>query len=143
MHQVQQDPQAEEARCRAKLDEHLGQGKSCVLFTSRTVVQEDGQAGLGIGLQLSETLCSLVQSLKHAPRFLIAKGGITSNDVAVKALKLKRATVLGCVRPGVPVWRCGPDSLRPGLAYVVFPGNVGQKDDLAKAAAIMAGKLEQ
>ena len=53
---------------------------------------------------------------------------------------MRRAEVLGCVRPGVPVWRLGPDSRAPGLAYVVFPGNVGAVDDLAKATAIMAGK---
>ena len=48
------------------------------------------------------------------PEFLIAKGGITSNDVAVEALGVKRATVLGQVVPGVPVWRCGEETLRPG-----------------------------
>jgi len=53
---------------------------------------------------------------------------------------VRRANVLGCVRPGVPVWRCGADSIAPGLAYVVFPGNVGAPDDLARAACIMSGR---
>jgi len=43
------------------------------------------------------------------------------------------------VVPGVPVWRCGPESTAPGLAYVVFPGNVGAPDDLARVAKKMNG----
>lgn len=49
------------------------------------------------------------------PLFLIAKGGITSNDVAVKGLGLKRAMVLGPILPGVPVWECGEESKFPGM----------------------------
>ena len=48
--------------------------------------------------------------------------------------------MLGSVRPGVPVWRCGSESRAPGLAYVVFPGNVGAVDDLAKVAAMLSGR---
>ena len=54
------------------------------------------------------------------PEFLIAKGGITSNDVAVEALGVKRATVLGQVVPGVPVWRCGEETLRPGKFLYIY-----------------------
>jgi len=72
----------------------------------------------------------------------VAKGGITSNDVAVHSLGIERAQVLGCIRPGVPVWRCGPESRAPGLAYVVFPGNVGAKEDLARVAALMSGRAD-
>jgi hypothetical protein len=33
----------------------------------------------------------------------------------------------------VPVWRLGAESRFPGMAYVVFPGNVGTSDSLAEA----------
>jgi len=35
------------------------------------------------------------------------------------------------VLPGVPVWRLGLESRWPGMAYIVFPGNVGDDDALA------------
>ena len=87
--------------------------------------QDDGSGGLDIGAKVTSAICKIVRDLATFPGFLVAKGGITSNDVAVEALQVRRADVLGCVRPGVPVWRCGPDSRAEGLAYVVFPGNVG------------------
>jgi uncharacterized protein YgbK (DUF1537 family) len=62
---------------------------------------------------------------------MLAKGGITSHDLAAKALGVKRAVVLGQIAPGVPVWKCGPESRAPGLVYIVFPGNVGQPETLA------------
>ena len=52
-----------------------------------------------------------------------ASGGITSNDVAVRSLGVRCAEVIGAVVPGVPAWRCGPETKAPGLAYVVFPGS--------------------
>jgi uncharacterized protein YgbK (DUF1537 family) len=65
---------------------------------------------------------------------VLAKGGITSSDVATKGLSVKRAMVLGQLLPGVPVWKLGPESRYPDLIYVVFPGNVGGPDALAEAA---------
>ncbi len=38
----------------------------------------------------------------------------------------------GQALPGVPVWQAGPESRYPGLAYVVFPGNVGGDDALVR-----------
>jgi uncharacterized protein YgbK (DUF1537 family) len=74
-----------------------------------------------------------VQSLQTAPRFLIAKGGITSSDTATQGLGIRRAMVRGQLLPGVPVWEAGPESRFPGLMYVVFPGNVGDKMALRTA----------
>ena len=48
--------------------------------------------------------------------------------MGTKALKVYRATVMGQVLPGIPVWKTGAESKFPGLPYVIFPGNVG--DDL-------------
>ncbi len=74
------------------------------------------------------------------PRYLVAKGGITSSDIATDALAMRRAQVLGQILPGVPVWQAGPESLHPGLAYVVFPGNVGGDDALVQVVrALGAG----
>ena len=82
----------------------------------------------------------LVGDLNTVPAFVIAKGGITSSDVGTKALQVKRARVLGQIRPGIPVWQTGPESRFPGTPYVIFPGNVGDVEDLRKAAEILMGK---
>ena len=79
---------------------------------------------------VSRALVRLVSGLGVRPRFLVAKGGITSSDIGVLALGVRRATVLGQALPGVPVWQLGPESRFPGMAYVVFPGNVGDEDAL-------------
>jgi uncharacterized protein YgbK (DUF1537 family) len=45
---------------------------------------------------------------------------------------MRRALVIGQAAPGVPLWRCDEPSAKwPGLAYVVFPGNVGSEQTLA------------
>ena len=126
----------EESRARSTVERALQEGSSAVLYTSRQLVQNDGAGGLKIGQQVTDALCSVVEKLETKPKFVVAKGGITSNDVAVEGLKVRKANVLGQVVPGVPVWRCGPESTAPGLAYVVFPGNVGAPDDLARVACM-------
>lgn len=64
---------------------------------------------------------------------LVAKGGITSSDVATAGLGMKRAMVLGQILPGIPVWRLGSESRFPGMKYIVFPGNVGGDKALSEA----------
>jgi len=67
----------------------------------------------------------------------MAKGGITSSDLATRGLNVKRAMVLGQLLPGVPVWRLGLEAKFPGLVYIVFPGNVGGPDALAHAIDVL------
>jgi uncharacterized protein YgbK (DUF1537 family) len=100
--------------------------KDVVVFTSRRFVGGDNPAGsLAIGQRISDALVELVRRLEVRPRYLVAKGGITSSDLATRGLGVKRAMVLGQILPGVPVWRLGLETKFPGLPYVVFPGNVG------------------
>ena len=75
-----------------------------------------------------------MQRIQIAPRYILAKGGITSSDIATRALNVKKAMVLGQILPGVPVWKLGAESRFPNLAYIVFPGNVG--DDRALIAVV-------
>ena len=92
-----------------------------------------GTASLDIGAKVSDALVEIVRQLEVRPRYLIAKGGITSSDLATRGLGVKRAMVLGQILPGVPVWELGAETKFPGLPYVVFPGNVGGPDALAEA----------
>jgi uncharacterized protein YgbK (DUF1537 family) len=107
-------------------DQGLGRGRDVVIFTGRQLVTgQDAEGSLSIGQQVSAGLVAIVRALSVRPRYLLAKGGITSSDLATQALGVKRALVLGQILPGVPVWQLGPESRYPGLAYIVFPGNVG------------------
>ena len=109
-----------------------------LLHTSRGLITgADADSSLRVGAQVSAGIVEVVRSLTAPLRFLIAKGGITSSDIATKALQAKRAEVLGQVLPGIPVWRLGAESRRPRLPYIVFPGNVGDDDALATVYAIL------
>jgi len=107
-------------------DLSLGRNQDVVVYTSRHLITgEDAESNLSIGQQVSEGLVAIVQAISTRPRYLVAKGGITSSDVATKGLGIKRAMVPGQILPGVPVWQLGPESRYPGMSYIVFPGNVG------------------
>ena len=124
---------AEIDRVTSLVNDWIEQGKDVVIFTSRALVTgTDAKVSLNIGRVVSASLIRIVKGLTHQPRYLVAKGGITSSDVATKGLAVKRAMIIGQVMPGVPVWQLGKDSRYPGMSYIVFPGNVG--DDHALAA---------
>ncbi len=65
--------------------------------------------------------------------FIVAKGGITSSDVGTKALRVRKATVMGQIKPGIPVWQTDENSKFPFMPYVIFPGNVGGVTTLREA----------
>lgn len=90
-------------------------------------------------VKISDGVQSLVARLSVAPAFVIAKGGITSSDVGVKALRVKCATVMGQICPGIPVWQTGPESRFPQTPYVIFPGNTGSEATLREAVEILNG----
>jgi uncharacterized protein YgbK (DUF1537 family) len=129
---------AEAARVAARTDAALSNGRDACIYTSREF-SDAGRDSLDFSAQVSKGLCGALSSLKKRPGWLVAKGGITSSDLAVKALGVKRARVLGQVLPGVPVWDLGQDCRLPGVSYVVFPGNVGGEDALAQVVQILRG----
>lgn len=118
-------------RVRTALEQALMTSRTPVIFTSRNVVGGGDRTHLEVGRHVSGALIDVMQDLAQIPDFIVAKGGITSSEIGTEALGVRRAMVLGQVRPGVPVWRLGPETSYPGLPYVVFPGNVGEADTLA------------
>ncbi len=121
--------QTEIQRVTSLVEKALSRAQDIVLYTSRDLVTgADDEATLSIASRISDALVETVKALKTQPKYILAKGGITSSDIATKALGLRRAEVLGQILPGVPVWRTGPESRFPELPYIVFPGNVGQDD---------------
>jgi len=109
-------------------------GKDVLVMTSRKLITgNDALSSLNIGGTVAAALVKVVENLEVRPRYIIAKGGITSSDAATKGLRMKRATVLGQAAKGVPLWRCDePTSRHVSVPYVVFPGNVGTEETLAE-----------
>ncbi|MEJ6560760.1 MAG: nucleotide-binding domain containing protein [Akkermansiaceae bacterium] len=118
----------------AKLNQTIESGKTALLFTSRdSITPPDDASQRALSDTISRALVSLVQSVIARPSFFIAKGGQTASDIATDALGVKEAMALGQILPGVPVWTLGNETRHPGLAYVIFPGNVGSDDALTQA----------
>jgi uncharacterized protein YgbK (DUF1537 family) len=94
-------------------------------------------------LRIARAVSAGVSAIVHAvasevrPRYVIAKGGITSNDTASDGLDIRRGTIRGPLLRGlVSLWQAA-EGLARGIPYVVFPGNVG--DDHALVTVV--GKL--
>lgn len=124
----------------AKEEKFIGEGKTVVVYTKRKllVVENDTkEEALICSVKISDAVQSLVGKLNIIPAFVIAKGGITSSDVGTKALHVKRANVLGQIRPGIPVWQTGEESRFPMTPYIIFPGNVGEITTLREAVEIL------
>ena len=123
----------ETARVAAAADESIAAGRTVVVYTRRDRLDLpacDAEGQLQISVQISVAVTDIVARLTQKPRFILAKGGITSSDVGTKALRVRRATVMGQIAPGVPVWQTGPESKFPFIPYVIFPGNVGEDSTL-------------
>jgi uncharacterized protein YgbK (DUF1537 family) len=104
-----------------------------LLYTSRTLRRGDDD--LVIAREVSRAVTDVVsQGLEARPAWVIAKGGITSHDVAVRGLSIRRADVLGQLLDGmVSVFRpVEADPRAVGMPYVVFAGNVGDEHTLAE-----------
>ena len=127
-------------RCLDIENKAIAAGKTVCCYTTRALITADTgdkEDELRLSVKISDAVQSLVGRLKVTPSFVIAKGGITSSDVGTKALGVKRALVLGQIRPGIPVWQTGEESRFPATPYVIFPGNVGEDSTLKEAAEIL------
>lgn len=112
-------------------------GKDVLLMTSRKLVlAHDEASSLKVGGVVASALVGFLRYLEPRPKYIIAKGGITSSDAASKSLRMRRAEIAGQAASGVPLWRCHEEtSKHPGIPYVVFPGNVGQNETLRDLVA--------
>ena len=119
------------------------QDKTPVVYTSRQELSfANVQQRLRFGTEVSALLMEIVQGLPQEISFLISKGGITSNDVLSVGLNLTAARLLGQILPGCSVIRTEAEHPQfPNLPVVLFPGNVGNKDSLAAAVALLKNFL--
>lgn len=135
---VVKDKQAfdqEIARVQAFIDDHLSKGQTVCIYTSRERLDlGEGmqEEELALSVKISDAVTQFVNECQAVPRYVIAKGGITSSDVGTKGLEVKKAEVAGQITAGVPVWKTGETSKFPNIPYIIFPGNVGENDTLKK-----------
>ncbi len=107
-------------------DRLLAESKDIVIYTSREVVTGSSpDEYLEIGATITEAITEVVSGITITPRYIISKGGMTSSNIIVNALKIKRATVLGQIASGVLVLQLGLESKYPGSKLILWPGNVG------------------
>lgn len=122
-------------------EEAIKSGKNVVVYTRRErfdLDTDDKDKQLEVSVKISDAVTSVIGKLQVKPSFIIAKGGITSSDVGTKALRVKRALVMGQIKPGIPVWMTGKDSKFPQMPYIIFPGNVGEVDTLKEIVDLLS-----
>ncbi|CAN1235969.1 L-threonate dehydrogenase [Linum grandiflorum] len=137
------DEREEEINRAAEMANHfIVASKDTLIITSRELIAgKTPSESLEINFRVSSALVEIVKRISVRPRYILAKGGITSSDLATKALKARCAQVVGQALAGVPLWQLGPESRHPGVPYIVFPGNVGDSKavaDLVKSWALPA-----
>ncbi len=133
---------AEAIRVTRQCEELIKNGITPVVYTKRKLlIQEQDTKELALirSVKISDAVQRVVGDLKVEPSFIIAKGGITSSDIGVKALGVKKALVLGQVQPGIPVWKTDEQSKFPEIAYIIFPGNVGNDESLRNVVLELLG----
>ena len=104
------------------------------ITTERTRLAEHNT--LEHGEKVMEALISAVTQISPLVEAVIAKGGITSADVARKGIGAKSAWVLGQILPGISLWKI-EDRTGRSLYYVVVPGNVGDSKTLVSVLQIL------
>ncbi|GAC1320889.1 MAG: four-carbon acid sugar kinase family protein [Chloroflexota bacterium] len=120
-------------------DDELARGQNPLIYTSRELLEHhDTYDHFTVAARVSTVLSSIPSALHHTPAWIVAKGGITSSDVATKGLSVRRAWVLGQIATGIPVWRLGEEARFPGMPYVIFPGNVGGPNALADVINLLS-----
>ncbi len=121
--------------------------RDAVVWTSRELVRtEDPDASLAIARSVSDALVAVVHGVARSrPAWVVAKGGITSHEVAHRGLGIRRASVTGQFFPGqISLFQPtdAPAATRGG-PYVVFPGNVGGESALADVVDVLDRAAER
>lgn len=124
-----QDPAAAGHAAAATAGSALAHRPLAFVMTERTRSVQHGT--LDHGEKVMAALTTAVADLQPHVNTVIAKGGITSAEVATSGIGATRARVLGQVLPGVSVWEMAGRDGRT-IRYVVVPGNVGGPDTLVR-----------
>jgi uncharacterized protein YgbK (DUF1537 family) len=117
---------------RAELDAHG------VALVTTPRERPPGTTTLEAGARIAHELAGVLATLRPPPDVVIAKGGITSQVAFQEGLGVSEAIVAGPVATGVAEWRAEVDGC--DVAYLVFPGNVGDDGHLTALARAVLGE---
>lgn len=126
-----------------RANEVLAANRIAVVYTGRKRICFDDDTKeeiLARSVRISEGVQSVIKNLTVKPGFIIAKGGITSSDIATKAMQIECANVAGQIQPGIPVWKSKENNRYSDIPYIIFPGNVGEADTLKNIVEIFTEK---
>lgn len=126
----------------AQAHDRLAHGDVVVSTSRRVVTADTPDANLDISRAVSRALVDVASGIvaRVRPGWIVAKGGITSSDIATESLGIRRAWVRGTLLPGiVSLWEPVLGRVT-GIPYVVFAGNVGDADSLTAVVEILRHK---
>lgn len=113
--------------------EALRRGAVVVVMTERT--RRDDHDTLAHGARVMEAIAALTAQVSDLAPTVVAKGGITSAEVARIGLGAVWGRVLGQVATGVSQWRL--DTRHGAVSYIAVPGNIGGPQTLAKIVSAL------
>ncbi|QPZ38314.1 four-carbon acid sugar kinase family protein [Paramicrobacterium chengjingii] len=99
--------------------------------------RQESHGTLEHGERVMSGLTHAVRAVLSQVDVIIAKGGITSAEVARTGIGARSALVLGQVLPGISVW-CMTDHTGREVLYIVVPGNVGDERTLTDVLAALS-----
>lgn len=129
------DPDTAARHAAAEVLDSLETQALVVLATER--VRRSTDNTLEHGEKVMSALVGAARLVAPSVDVVVAKGGITSAQIARDALGATSAHVRGQVLAGVSVWSLTSATSAHGTLYIVVPGNVGGDDTLTKVAAAL------
>lgn len=109
------------------------QGHTPVVYTSRQPLDFTTLSDrLNFGTFVAEQLAHIVHQLPANLGYLVFKGGMTSNIILTKGLNLSAVRLWGQIVPGCCLVQTAPNHAFSQLPVILFPGNVGQSQDLVR-----------
>lgn len=114
-----------------QVEQALTEQRFAILATER--LRQARHNDLSIGARVMSALTAIVTRVAQSCDAVIAKGGITSAQVATEGLAATRAYVQGQLEPGVSLWNLTLSTGRT-LPYAVIPGNIGHEQTLVHIA---------
>ncbi|MGR3277543.1 four-carbon acid sugar kinase family protein [Acaryochloris marina NIES-2412] len=125
------EPSQIQAQVLAQVDAIFRRHNTPVIYTSRQPLTfTDVAERLRFSGLVANVLADIVHHLPPSLGYLVSKGGMTTNTLLARGLSLSSVRLLGQILPGCCVVQTAPDHRFSQLPVVLFPGNVGQPEDL-------------
>lgn len=104
-------------------------------------IRKSEHSTLEHGDKVMKALVFVAQRIVDNCALIIAKGGITSAEIATHGVGAKKGRVLGQILPGISVWELRTSKFKK-ILYIVVPGNVGDSSTLVRVLEIAGFKSQ-